>query len=471
MRDVFDAVVVGSGPNGLTAAATLAVAGRRVLVLEAAETIGGGARTDEALGAGIRRDVCSAVHPTGFVSPAFADLDLTGHGLRWCMPDVSIAHVADGDVIAVRREKHSLAEEFGVDATRWERLVTPSTQPAALADDILAMPAIPRRTLDMARFSPAALAPVDVLAKAFRTDRAAAAFAAIAAHGIRPLSTLGSSAAGLLLGMLTETGWPVAEGGSQAIVDALAAVVVGHGGRIETGVEVTERAQLPADADLFFDTSPAVVQRVIGDALPRRYARALRRFDYGPGVCKVDFLLSEPIPWAHRPDVMAATATFHLADDLAHIRTTEADVAAGRVPRRPWVLGGEPTRVDPTRAPAGTHLAWAYCHVPAGCDVDMSAAVIAAIERRAPGFSDIVDGAIVTTAADFAVHNSNYIAGDINCGAASLRQLLVRPILSQTPQFTGLPGVYLCSSATAPGGGVHGMSGRRAAVHALHVGR
>ncbi|WP_308469443.1 phytoene desaturase family protein [Gordonia spumicola] len=467
---MFDAVIVGSGPNGLTAAATLAVAGRRVLVLEAADAVGGGARTDDAFGSGIARDVCSAVHPTGFVSPAFADLRLTEHGLRWLTPDVSLAHVADSDVIALRRGNRCLAEELGVDARRWERIVC-SPDPAGLAADVLAMPGVPRRLLDMARFGPAALSPVDVLARAFRTDRAATAFAGIAAHAGRPLSAAGSSAAGLLLGMLTTSGWPVAEGGSQAIADALVSVIRGHGGVVETGVEVTDRAQLPSGCDVFLDTSPSLLRRLFGDQLGRRYGRALRRFDYGSGVCKVDYLLSEPIPWAHRPDVLADTATFHLAEGVEMIRATENDVAAGRVPRRPWILGGEPTRVDPGRAPAGVHLAWAYCHVPAGCDVDMSEAITAEVERAAPGFRDTVRGTIVTTATDLARHNANYVAGDINCGAASLRQLLARPILARTPQVTGVPGVYLCSSATAPGGGVHGMAGHRAARAALSARR
>ncbi|MCF8589031.1 phytoene desaturase family protein [Gordonia liuliyuniae] len=463
MRDAFDAVIVGSGPNGLTAAAVLARAGRRVLVLEAADTIGGGARTDEFFGRGTRTDICSVVHPTGYASPAFEDLRLAEHGLTWLVPDVSLAHVADGDTIGIHRDSADTAMELGADMDRWRRLVQ-AADPVDVAGQILAMPAVPRtRVMRMAGFGAAAVLPVDMLARTFATGRVATVFAGIAAHAGRPLSSPGSSAAGLLLGMLAATGWPIAVGGSQAIADALVSVIVASGGRVETGCEVTELGQLPTGCDLLFDTSPDLVATLFADRLGHRYARALRRFSYGDGTCKVDFVLTEPIPWSARPDLMSRTATFHLADDVAQIRRTEEDVAAGRIPERPWVLGGEPTRIDPSRAPIGTHLAWAYCHVPAGCDVDVSDRIVDEIERRAPGFRDTIAHVRVTRATDLERHDANYVGGDINCGAASLSQLLARPVLSSTPQVTGVDGVYLCSSATAPGGGVHGMSGYRAA--------
>ncbi|MCF8571970.1 NAD(P)/FAD-dependent oxidoreductase [Gordonia sp. HY002] len=463
MRDEFDAVIVGSGPNGLTAAAVLACAGRRVLVLEAADTIGGGARTDEWFGPGIRTDVCSAVHPTGYASPAFTDLRLTDHGLNWLVPDVSLAHVAASGTTGIHREPECTATELGADAKRWRTLVE-ANDPRALVEQILAMPTVPRRRLmRTAGFAAAAALPTELLVRAFTTARAATVFAGIAAHAERPLTAPGSSAAGLLLGTLATTGWPVAQGGSHAIVDALASVVRAAGGRIETGCGVTDLGQLPTGCDLLFDTSPDLVARLFADRLGRRYTRALRRFAYGGGTCKVDFVLTDPIPWADRSDLMARTATFHLADDIAQIRRTEADVAAGVLPERPWVLGGEPTRIDPSRAPSGTHLAWAYCHVPADCGVDVSDRIVSEIERVAPGFRDTITGVRVTTATDLQRHNANYVGGDINCGAASLSQLVARPVLSPTPQITGVPGVYLCSSATAPGGGVHGMSGYRAA--------
>lgn len=463
----YDDVVVGAGPNGLTAAAVLARAGHRVLVCEAAETIGGGARTDEAFGAGIRRDACSAVHPTGFVSPAFERLALADHGLHWLVPDLSVVHgFGPGHAIGLARDRERRAAGLGRDARRWEAAVGWAGESPGLVDDVLGLPAPPRHPLALGRFGAAAALPVSAFTRgAFRDDATRALFAGIAAHGARPLSSAGSTAAGLLLATLAGSGWPVARGGSQAISDALASVVTAAGGTIETGRRITGLAELPRADRLFFDTSPRAFAAIMGERLPARYRRALGRFRYGPGTCKVDFLLREPIPW--RDERFSRTATFHLAADVGQIAESERAVAAGRIPSVPWVLGGEPTRIDPTRAPAGTHLAWAYCHVPAGSDADCSDAIVEQIERCAPGFRDVVSGTIVTTAAGLERYNANNVGGDIGCGATSLRQLLARPVVRPTPQATPVPGVYLCSAATAPGGGVHGMSGYRAARHAL----
>lgn len=466
MSDEWDVIVVGAGPNGLTAAAVMARAGRSVLVVEAADTIGGGARTDEAFGAGIRRDICSAVHPTGYVSPAFDELGLADR-LTWIVPEVSVAQVfSANDALGVYRDARSLAAELGRDAAAWRRTVG---FPTELVGDVLRMPGLPTHVLSMARFGPEALAPVDAFVRtAFRDERTRTAFAAIAAHAGRPTTSAGSTAPGLLLGMLTSSGWPVTAGGSQAIADALAAIVVEHGGRIETGRPVSDFADLPVANQVFFDVSPRALTEIMGERLPARYTRALRRFRYGGGVGKVDFRLSEPIPWTGpAARIAASTATFHIAADRAQIRDTEAAVAAGRRYDRPWILGGEPTRVDPSRAPGGTHLAWAYCHVPAGSDVDVTERIVAEIERCAPGFRDVIVESIATSATAFEAHNPNYVGGDINCGASTLRQLLARPLASPRPHATPIPGVYLCSSATAPGGGVHGMCGYRAAQTAL----
>lgn len=471
MGNEWDAIVVGAGPNGLTAAAVLARAGRSVLVVESDDTIGGGTRTDEAFGTGIRRDVCAAVHPTGAASPAFAELEV-GRRVDWVVPEVSFAHVfAADDTLGVFRDPVRRAGALGRDAEAWRRTVAlgADERTVAAAADVLRMPGVPAHPAVMARFGPAALAPLDAFTTAaFRDERVRTAFAAVAAHAGRPTGSLASTAPGLLLGMLAGNGWPVAGGGSQAIAEALAGIVVENGGRIETGCRIDAFVQLPAAEQVLFDVSPRALLGIMGERLPRRYARRLERFRYGVGVCKADFLLREPIPWGGPgADVLAKTATFHLARDRAQIRSAEAAVARGALPARPWVLGGEPTRIDPTRVPAGVHLAWAYCHVPAGCAIDVSEAIITEIERCAPGFRDVIVDRIVTTAAGFEDHNPNYVGGDINCGAADLRQLLARPVLSRRPHATPVPGVYLCSSATAPGGGVHGMCGWRAAKAAL----
>ncbi|GAA2368031.1 NAD(P)/FAD-dependent oxidoreductase [Gordonia cholesterolivorans] len=469
MGNEWDAIVIGSGPNGLTAGAVMARAGRSVLVIESEDTIGGGSRTDEAFGTGIRRDVCAAVHPTGYASPAFAELGLADR-VEWLVPEVSFAHVfSRGDALGVYRDPVRRASELGDDARAWRRTVALGT---GAAHDALRMPAFPRHLPRMARFGPQALMPVDALVRwAFRTERVRTAFAAVAAHAIRPSDALGSAAPGLLLGTLAEAGWPVAAGGSQSVVDALAAIILGNGGRIETGRRVRSARELPTAGQVFFDVSPRALVQIMGERLPSRYVRRLERFEYGGGVCKVDFLLREPIPWSGAgAEELLSTATFHIARDRAQISGAEADVAAGRVPDRPWVLGGEPTRVDSSRAPGGTHLAWAYCHVPAGCGSDVSDRIVAEIERCAPGFTDTIEGRIVTTASGYEDYNANCVGGDINCGAANLRQLLARPVLSARPHRTPVPGVYLCSSATAPGGGVHGMSGYRAAKTALRDG-
>lgn len=456
----FDSVVVGAGPNGLTAGALLARSGRRVLVLEAADRPGGACRTDEAFGAGIRRDRCASVHPTGFVSPAFADLALVRHGVEWVVPELAVVHgFSAGDALAVPDLPLELRRD-------WLRLLGRAAVDRQVVLDVLRLPRPPDDLWGFLSFGARAGLPAGLLTRLLVRDaRLATVFAGIAAHAARPPGAPGSAAAGLVLAGLAEQGWPVARGGSQAIVDALVSVLVSHGGEIATDCRITDFAELPDAAEVFFDVSPRALCGILGDRLPAGYRRALERFRYGPGTCKVDFLLTEPIPWRSRD--YARTATFHLARDVADIAATERAVARGVHAREPWVLGGEPTHADPARAPSGTHLAWAYCHVPNGSGRDVSEQIIDRIESCAPGFRDVIAGRIVTTAAQLEAGNATLVGGDIGCGSTTLRQLLARPVVSRTPQATPLPGIYLCSAATAPGGGVHGMSGYRAAQHAL----
>ncbi len=470
----WDAVVVGSGPNGLTAAAMLARAGRSVLVLEAAETVGGGTRSTELFESGVVHDVCSAVHPLGRVSPAFAELDLASHGLRWATPDASLVHVFDEErALAVFRDPLATDHALGVDAKSWRRLVgVDADQLGMLVDEVLRPIGVPRHPLLMARFGFRALQSADRFTRAFDEEATRTLFAGVAAHAIVPLSTAASSAPGLmLLAPASVTGWPIAVGGSQSIADALVSCLLAAGGVIETGRRINCFDDLPPARQYYFDTSIRGLVAILGERIPPRVRRAYERWRYGPGVCKIDFLLSEPIPW--RTPLPSRTATIHVAQDYAQIADAESAVARGQHPVRPWLLAGEPTRIDPSRAgDANRHVAWAYCHVPNGSSRDLGEEMIAELERCAPGFRDVIVASQVTTAEEIGEHDANFVGGDIGSGANSLRQLVARPRLSANPfrpnpYATGVPGAYLCSSATAPGGGVHGMSGYWAAKFGL----
>ncbi|QKT08690.1 NAD(P)/FAD-dependent oxidoreductase [Gordonia sp. X0973] len=485
----WDAVVVGSGPNGLTAAAMLARAGRRVLVVEAASTVGGGMRSAELFEPGVVHDLCSAVHPLGRVSPAFAELGLADHGLRWLTPEVSLTHVFDArSSVALHRDGAAGAEELGIDAAAWRRLVAVDEKHlTTLISQVLRPLGLPRHPWPMARFGARALRSVDRFTRAFDDHRTRTLFAGAAAHAMVEMSAAGSAGPGLLLlAPSSTTGWPIARGGSQAIADALVSCLREAGGEIETGRRITAFDELPPAHQYYFDTSVTSLLDVLGARLPSRVARAYRRWRYGPGVCKIDFLLSEPIPW--RSESATRTATVHVAQDYRQIADAETAVAHGEHPRRPWLLCGEPTRLDPLRAEGSAggettsagggrahstrHVAWAYCHVPNGSSRDMGEAMIDELERCAPGFRDVVVASRVQTAAQLGEHDANFVGGDIGCGATSLRQILGRPRFSPNPvrpnpYATGVPGVYLCSSATAPGGGVHGMSGYWAAKFGL----
>ncbi|HXR27966.1 MAG TPA: NAD(P)/FAD-dependent oxidoreductase [Solirubrobacteraceae bacterium] len=462
-----DAVVVGSGPNGLAGALILARAGLAVKVYEGADTAGGGCRTQELTLPGYLHDVCSTVHPLLAASPFFAEAGLTGLRLR--TPEVAFAHPLDGRRAATAvGSVEQTAGSLGADARAYRRLFAPLLDDAALILPAVLAPMLapPAHPLALARFGARGLWPLSTLARAFRTEQARALLAGLAAHSMRPLGAPGTAAFALLLGMLAHAvGWPVVEGGSARITDALVRELLAAGGEVHTGHPVAALAELPASSLTLLDVTPRALLELAGESLPRRRRRALGRFRYGPGVCKVDWALAGPVPWAAEP--CRRTATIHIGGTLEEIAHSESQVAAGVHPERPFCIAVQACASDPTRAPPGGHTFYAYCHVPAGSSYEMTAHIEAQIERFAPGFKDLVLERRCTTAAQIEAHNPNYVGGDINGGAATLRQTILRPTASLHPYRTAIPGVYLCSSATPPGGGVHGMCGRGAAHAAL----
>jgi phytoene dehydrogenase-like protein len=466
---VTDAVVVGAGPNGLAAAVELARNGRSVHVIERAPQVGGGTRTAELTLPGFRHDTCSAVHPLAVGSPFLATLPLAALGLELIEPPLPAAHPLDGGGAAVLyRSLDETADALGRDGRAYRALVGPFARGwDRLAPFVLGPPGIPGSPLLVARFGAVAGAPAGLLAGgAFRTPGARALFAGMAAHAMRPLAALGTSAFGLVLLALGHAcGWPVARGGSEAIATALRRHLESLGGTVEVGCEVTSLAQLPPARAVLLDVTPRQALAICGDELPPRYRRALARFRYGPGVFKVDYALDGPVPWA--APACRRAGTVHLGGTLAEIAASESAVARGRHAERPYVLVAQPSLADPTRAPEGAQTLWAYCHVPNGSTVDMAAAIEAQIERFAPGFRDRVLARATRSPAQIEAENPNYVGGDINGGLASLRQVLARPTPSLNPYATPNPRLFLCSSSTPPGGGVHGMCGYHAARAAL----
>jgi phytoene dehydrogenase-like protein len=464
-----DAVVVGSGPNGLAAAVTLAAAGLRVQVIEGAPEIGGGCRTLELTLPGFRHDVCSAAHPLALASPFFRRFDLAARGVSFAAPEVQFAQPLDGGRAAVvTRSVAATAERLGADGPAYRRLFEPLT---ARCDDLFAdllgsLRRPPAHPWTLAAFAARGTLSAATVARRWRGPQARALFAGAAAHAMRPLDSVPTAGVGLTLTMLAHAaGWPVVAGGSGRITDALADAVRAAGGTIETGRWVRSLAELPAARAVLLDVSPRALDALAGDRLPAGYRAALRRFRYGPGICKADFALSGPVPWANEDCRLAGT--LHLGGTFEEIAAAEAEVAAGRHPERPYVLVVQAGVADPTRAPAGRHTLWTYCHVPSGSSADMGAAIEAQVERFAPGFRDLVLARSVRTAADTEAHNPNYVGGDIAVGMQSLRQVLLRPAARWNPYRTPARGLYLCSSATPPLPGVHGRCGELAALTAL----
>jgi phytoene dehydrogenase-like protein len=460
-----DAVVVGSGPNGLAAALTLARAGLGVEVFEGEATIGGGTRTQALTVEGFRHDVCSAVHPALVASPFFRSLDLPGLGVVLRQPEVPFAHpLGGGRAAVVYRDVAETAAHLGGDAAAYRDLVGPLVDwldrivPYVLGP----MRSVPRDPLALARFARVGTPSVQHTARRFSTDSARAILAGTAAHSMEPLTAPLTSAFGLLLTALGHgVGWPVVAGGSAGITQGMATELRRLGGVVHTDCPVAGLDELPPARAVLLDTSPRAFVALAGARLSRRAGRPWARFKPGPGTCKVDWALDGPVPWA--AEACRRTVTVHVGGTFDEVARAEASVRAGRHPEEPFVLVAQPCVVDPTRAPEGKHTLWGYCHVPNGSPVDMTERIEAQIERFAPGFRDLVLARTVRTADQAETHNPNLLGGDVNGGAATLRQTVFRPVARWNPYRTPLRGVYLCSASTPPGGGVHGMCGVAAA--------
>ncbi|MEW2442368.1 phytoene desaturase family protein [Micromonospora marina] len=461
-----DVVVVGSGPNGLAAAVLLSRAGLRVAVHEAAGGFGGGARTGEPLGTGVRHDHCSTVHPMAAASPFFRAFDLTARGVDLLRPEVAYAHPLDGGRAGLAwTDLERTVEGLGVEGRRWRRMFAPL---------IARWPEVAAVTLSDLRDPAALISPAAVLLGAGVLEQrlfpqggaAGAMLAGVNLHGVVRPDGLAATAVGTMLGLLAHTvGWPLPRGGSQAITDAMVADIRAHGGTLTAGTPVHDIRDLPRARAVVLNAGPAVLARVAGPVLPRRYLRRLARYRYGAGSCTVDFLLSGPVPWT-APGCDRA-GTLHLAGTRAEAISVQRTVASGRHAPRPYVLVTQPSAVGDIRAPRGLQTLSAYAHVPAGSDVDVSDAVIGQIERFAPGFRDLVIARHVRTAAQLGSDNANYVGGDITSGRLSLHQLALRPRSGVDPFTTPVPGLYHCSAASPPGPGVHGMAGLHAARRVL----
>jgi len=470
---MYDATVVGAGPNGLAAAITLARAGWKVQVREAAATIGGGARSAELTLPGFVHDVCSAIHPLSLASPFFRSLPLNEFGLEWIQPSAPLAHpLDDGTAALLERSVEATGATLGLDAEAYRRLMGIILDEwEKIVYEFLGPLRPPRHPLAMMGFGLLAMQSARGLAqRAFRGERARALFAGLAAHAIQPLERPPTAAFGLMLGLLGHAvGWPIAKGGSQKIADALAGYLRSLGGEIVTEARVESVDNLPPARAVLFDVTPRQLLKIAGHRLPAGYRDALGRYRYGPGVFKIDFALSEPIPWKAKECQRAGTV--HVGGALAEIAASESAVWKGEHPDRPYVLLAQQSLFDSARAPEEQHTAWAYCHVPHGSTFDVTDRIVAQIERFAPGFRDCILAQRARTAAAMEQYNPNYVGGDINGGVQDFAQLFTRPATCFPPYATPVAGLYLCSSSTPPGGGVHGMCGYFAAQTVLRHNR
>ena len=460
---------MGAGPNGLGAAIQLARNSRSVLLVEAKDVIGGGARTAELTLPGFHHDICSAIHPLGLASPFFKELPLHEHGLRFIEPDLPLAHpLEDGSAALLHRSVEETAAAFGSDESAYVKLLGPLARNGdKLIAEITGPVRIPRSPILMARFGlRGARSAVSLLESTFTERPARAILAGSAAHSMLPLTKAPTAAYGLLLTTLAHSvGWPLPEGGSQRIADALGSYFESLGGVIQTSTEVKSIGELPRARAYLFDLTPRQVDRIAGDELSARYLKRLRKFRYGPGVFKIDWALDGPIPW--KVDDCGRAGTVHVVGSMPEIVASEHLVNSGQHADRPFVLLAQQSMFDPTRAPAGKHTGWAYCHVPSGSDVDMTERIEAQVERFAPGFRDLIIGRAMMNAVETEAYNQNYLGGDINGGVQDILQHVGRPMIRRVPYSTSNKSIYICSSSTPPGGGVHGMCGYHAARAAL----
>jgi len=464
----FDAIVVGSGPNGLAAAIVLQQKGLSVLLLEGKPTIGGGLRCAGLTLSGYTHDICSAVHPLAVASPFFSHIPLHDHGLEYLYPEIPVAHpLDDGTAAIIQGSVEQTAQLLGADGEAYEKLMSSVVRDwPSIAPDILGPLHYPKHLMAMARFGLKALTPASHLVKRFKTPEAMALFAGAAAHAIQPLTNIATSAIGLvLIASAHLQGWPIPKGGSDQIANALASYFTLLGGTIETNVYVNSLKQLPSAHALLLDVTPKQLLQIAGHRFSSIYKWQLERYRYGEGVFKIDWALDTAIPFT--ANSCKAAGTVHLGNTFEEIAANEQQTANGIHPEKPFVILAQPSLIDPSRAPAGKHTAWAYCHVPNGSQKDMTEAIENQVERFAPGFKETILATHVMNTAQLEAYNPNYIGGDINGGIIDITQLFTRPVLRWSPYKTSAKGIYICSSSTPPGGGVHGMCGYHAAKRAL----
>lgn len=467
-KEEYDAIVVGSGPNGLAAAITLRQAGLSVLLIEGKNEPGGGMRSAELTLPGFIHDVCSAVHPMAKISPFFNNLPLREHGLELINPLIAAAHpFDDGSVALLDHSLQKTAGRLGKDKDNYLRLMQSTVENLPmLLPDLLGPFPFPSHPVALVKFGLKAFKSASSLANRFDTKEARGLWAGMAAHGMQPLTNLTTSAIGLVLMAAAHVGnWPVPKGGSQSIVNALVSYFLSLGGKIETGFYVKSLDQLPSSKVVLLDVTPKQLLEIAGEKLSASYSKKLQNYRYGMGVFKIDWALSEPIPF--KAEACKKAGTVHLGNTIEEITESEKTISEGRHSERPFVLLTQPSLFDPMRAPSGKHTAWAYCHVPNGSERDMTNAIENQVERFAPGFKDVVLKRHTMHASQMEAYNPNYVGGDINGGIQDIRQLYTRPVLSLSPYRTSAKGLYICSSSTPPGGGVHGMCGYHAAKRAL----